>query len=127
MSTGDPSKILPFERSSLDLEPLDPTELPPGMDPQEIHERTREERERQAIREMNTGWLQTWTRKRFFPRTPRAADIDIADIAVGISNTGRFGGQVPFYSVAEHSVCCSLKPPTTCVLPLSSMMRRKHS
>ena len=109
MSTGDLSKILPFERSS--LEPLDPIELPPGMDLQEIHERTKEERERQAIREMNTCWLQTWTRKRFFPRTPRAADIDIADIAVGLSNTCRFGGQVPFYSVAEHSVCCALQAP----------------
>lgn len=31
-------------------------------------------------------------------------DIDILDIAYGLSNIPRFAGQVPFYSVAKHSL-----------------------
>lgn len=36
---------------------------------------------------------------------PKPSDISIYDIAIGLGNTCRFGGQIPkFYSVAEHSI-----------------------
>lgn len=31
-------------------------------------------------------------------------DLDILDISYGLSNIARFAGQVPFYSVARHSI-----------------------
>lgn len=40
---------------------------------------------------------------------PTVDQIDIDDIATGLSNVCRFGGQVPqHYSVAEHSVTCAM-------------------
>lgn len=43
---------------------------------------------------------------------PDHADISITDIAVGLSNTCRFGGQCKrFYSVAEHCVLMSYIVP----------------
>ena len=42
---------------------------------------------------------------------PKIEDIKITDIAYGLSNICRYGGHSPkFYSVAQHSVLCSLKP-----------------
>lgn len=38
-------------------------------------------------------------------------DIDIIDIAYGLSNIPRFAGQVPFYSVAKHSLFVASKCP----------------
>jgi hypothetical protein len=53
-------------------------------------------------------WLQTYTGKTFFPQAPRAEDIDIVDIAVGLSRESRFNGQTKEpYSVAQHSVLVS--------------------
>lgn len=50
-------------------------------------------------------WIQTVSGKKFYPLDPRPEDICIEDIAVGLSNTCRFAGQVRrFYSVAQHSV-----------------------
>lgn len=40
---------------------------------------------------------------------PKAEDIDIRDIACGLSKQCRYNGQIPyFYSVAEHSIRVSL-------------------
>lgn len=43
---------------------------------------------------------------------PRGEDIEIVDIARGLSNCCRFAGQLPrFYSVAQHSVMVSMLCP----------------
>lgn len=53
-------------------------------------------------------WLQTRSGRRFYPADPRPEDIDIEDIAHGLSNLCRFAGQCrSFYSIAEHSVMVS--------------------
>src|SRR5208283_3407776 len=53
-------------------------------------------------------WLITYTGKHFYPDDPRPEDICINDIAQGLSNCCRFGGQIcEFYSVAQHSVLVS--------------------
>lgn len=50
-------------------------------------------------------WLQTFLGKQFWPIDPRAADVEIEDIAHSLSMICRFGGHcLRFYSVAEHSV-----------------------
>ena len=52
-----------------------------------------------------TGWIQTFTGKKFSPLEPRREDIDILDIAHSRSMQCRFNGHCrQFYSVAEHSV-----------------------
>lgn len=54
------------------------------------------------------NWFLTFTGKQFYPTDPKAADIDIADIAHSLSNICRFGGHCKqFYSVAQHSVFVS--------------------
>ena len=53
-------------------------------------------------------WMQTFTGRRFYPLSPRAEDIDPADIAHALSLLCRYGGHVDrFYSVAEHCVLMS--------------------
>ena len=53
-------------------------------------------------------WMQTFTGKKFFPLNPNIDDIDIDDIAHGLSNICRFNGQSKFfYSVAQHAVLVS--------------------
>lgn len=55
------------------------------------------------------GWIQTATGRAFWPMDPRAEEIDILDVAHGLSNLCRWTGAVrEFYSVAEHSVRVSL-------------------
>jgi hypothetical protein len=50
----------------------------------------------------------TFTGKRFYPLDPKVEDISIMDIAHGLSNVCRYGGQCKvFYSVAQHSVLVS--------------------
>lgn len=50
-------------------------------------------------------WLRTYTGKRFHFTDPKADEVEIKDIARGLSNLCRFGGQCKtFYSVAEHCV-----------------------
>lgn len=56
--------------------------------------------------------ITTFTGIEFAPLSPRLEDIDIRDIAHGLSNLCRFSGQCrKFYSVAEHSVFVSLLTP----------------
>lgn len=53
-------------------------------------------------------WMQTHTRRRFYPMDPRAEDIDPEDIAHALSLLCRYGGHIDrFYSVAEHCVLMS--------------------
>lgn len=55
------------------------------------------------------GWVQTYSGKQFFPLDPLPGEVDIFDIAHALSNTCRYTGHVKrFFSVAEHSVRCSL-------------------
>lgn len=50
-------------------------------------------------------WMQTATGKQFWPLDPRPEEVDIVDIAFGLSKICRYGGHTTrFYSVAEHSV-----------------------
>lgn len=60
-----------------------------------------------------THWIQTRSGKAFHYDDPRISDIEIEDIATGLSNTCRFAGQLDnHYSVADHSVLVSyLVPP----------------
>lgn len=53
-------------------------------------------------------WMQTFTGRAFFPMDPRPDDVDILDIAHGLSLLCRYNGHVRrFYSVAEHCVLMS--------------------
>ncbi len=53
-------------------------------------------------------WMQTFSGRRFYPLDPRAAEVDIADIAHGLAMTCRYGGHaIRYYSVAEHAVIVS--------------------
>jgi hypothetical protein len=51
------------------------------------------------------SWMQTYTGRAFYPLDPRVEDVDIIDIAHGLSMQCRYNGHVDrFYSVAEHCV-----------------------
>lgn len=57
-------------------------------------------------------WLMTYTGRIYWPFSPNAHDVRIEDIAHGLSNLCRYGGQCRlFYSVAEHSVLMSYMVP----------------
>lgn len=54
------------------------------------------------------GWMQTYSGRRFYPLEPKAADVELVDVAHGLAMTCRYGGQCRvFYSVAEHCVLVS--------------------
>jgi uncharacterized protein len=58
----------------------------------------------------DSGWIQTFTGKQFWPLDSREEDICIEDIAHALSNICRYGGHTKeFYSVAQHSVLVSLQ------------------
>lgn len=81
-----------------------------------MHARIATERKRdccvQPKRLSEKTWIATFIGRRFYPLNPDQADVDIRDIAHGLSNMVRFSGQIKrFYSVAEHSlVVASLLP-----------------
>ncbi len=53
-------------------------------------------------------FMRTVTGVEFYPFAPRPSDINIYDIARGLSNMCRYSGQVSFfYSVAQHSILVS--------------------
>lgn len=57
-------------------------------------------------------WMQTYSGRAFYPLDPQPAHVDMEDIAHGLSNLCRYGGQCRFfYSVAEHSVLLSYAVP----------------
>jgi hypothetical protein len=57
-------------------------------------------------------WMQTVSGRMFWPLDPRADEVDIYDIAVGLSNECRYAGQIEdHYSVAQHSVYVSYEVP----------------
>lgn len=59
-------------------------------------------------------WMQTATGRAFYPLDPRPEEIDLYEIASGLSRMCRYGGQIgrlEFYSVAEHSVLLSYVVP----------------
>lgn len=58
--------------------------------------------------------IHTFTGREFWPMDPRAAEVDIEDIAHALSMQCRYAGHgLQFYSVAEHSVliACKCSPP----------------
>jgi hypothetical protein len=55
-----------------------------------------------------TGWMQTYSGRKFWPLAPRAQDVELADVAHGLAMTCRYGGHSRmFYSVAEHCILVS--------------------
>jgi hypothetical protein len=60
----------------------------------------------------DSGWIVTYTGRRFYPLAPRIEDIDIEDIAHALSNMCRFTGHCrQFYSVAQHSILAAYHAP----------------
>lgn len=60
----------------------------------------------------NKAYIATYTGKQFFLLNPRLEDIDIIDIAHALSLQCRWTGHVKWhYSVAQHSVYCSMIGP----------------
>jgi len=63
-----------------------------------------------AVAEMERrgGWIQTFTSRQFWPLDARPEEVDIRDIAHGLSMLCRYAGAVrEFYSVAQHCVLMS--------------------
>jgi len=70
----------------------------------------------------DTGWIQTYTGKKFYPLDPDVDQICIEDIAHALSMICRYGGHPDrFYSVAEHSVLVS-----QCVPPQDALEGLMH-
>lgn len=63
------------------------------------------------------AWIETFTGKRFHLLAPQPDEIDIVDIAHGLSNLCRFTGHTrDFYSVAQHSFLVSHQVPAELAL-----------
>lgn len=57
-------------------------------------------------------FIETSTGRKFHLMNPSPSEVDIRDIAKGLANTCRFGGQTKWhYSVAQHSLLVSLLVP----------------
>lgn len=82
------------------LAPTPPTPKAAPADP--MVQLTVEDRARKG------SWMQTHTGVSFYPLDPRAADINIEDVAHGLAMCCRYAGQcAQYYSVAEHCVMVS--------------------
>jgi hypothetical protein len=54
---------------------------------------------------MSEIYIRTFSGKKFYPLNPEPDQIDIIDIAAGLSKAPRFCGQTTYtYSVAQHSI-----------------------
>lgn len=63
------------------------------------------------------SFVPTWTGLRFYPRDPRPEEVDLRDIARGLSRQCRYAGHVAgFVSVAEHCVLVSQLVPSLAAL-----------
>jgi len=59
-----------------------------------------------------TGWIQTYTGRRFFPLKPDSSDVCIEDIAHALALKCRYTGHCKeFFSIAQHSVMVSRMVP----------------
>jgi uncharacterized protein len=60
----------------------------------------------QQIRDTDRGgdWCSTYTGRKFWHLDPKPGDFCLTDIVRGLSNECRWGSQIDFYSVAQHSL-----------------------
>lgn len=66
----------------------------------------------QSLHSKEKAYIATFTGKQFFLLEPKLEDIDIFDIAHALSLQCRWTGHVKYhYSIAQHSVYCSLIGP----------------
>ncbi len=76
-----------------------------------------------GIPSVESSWINTVSGKRFDILDPKEDQIDITDIARGLSNIGRYSGQTKeFYSVAEHSYLASYAIDQRDDLPLMALL-----
>ena len=66
------------------------------------------------MKHLKESYLSTFSGKKFYPFNPSPEQIEIVDIAHGLSMVCRFSGQCPyFYSVAEHCIhVTNVLPPS---------------
>lgn len=62
---------------------------------------------------MSDNWISTVSGKKIDYLAPEVSEICIEDIAAGLSHVPRFAGQAEYhYSVAQHSILCSVLCPS---------------
>jgi hypothetical protein len=67
-------------------------------------------------------WIQTFTARKFWPLNPRPEEVDIRDIAHGLSQENRYNGMCRFpYSVGQHCLLAS-----TIVAPEFQLLALMH-
>lgn len=67
------------------------------------------------ITDHHLGCISTFSGKKINLLDPKSQDIDLKDIAAGLSKICRFGGQCSeFYSVAQHSILVAHLVPVHC-------------
>ncbi len=72
---------------------------------------------------VENSWINTVSGKKFSILDPQEDQIDITDIAKGLSHIGRYSGQTKvFYSVAEHSYLASYAIDQRDDLPLMALL-----
>lgn len=65
-----------------------------------------------SVNQVNRAYIGTFTGRKFFLLKPRLTDIDIRDIAHGLSLQCRWTGQCRYhYSIAQHCYYCSFLGP----------------